>query len=154
MRHGSGGVATAAIRLWAITGEEVFAKFARDCARTVSSRYTNKLWQDWGLAGFGELLLDAFTFFRDERYLQSAFYIAEGLLPHRVYRESGIVFPGSDLLKLSCDFGLGSAGIGSFLHRLLNPGTPRFFLLDGLIEAAVNRPEQEAVVSLSGAAAR
>lgn len=151
MRHGSGGVGTAAIRLYAVTAEETFGRFAKDCALTLTSRYTNKLWQDWGLAGFGEYLLDAFRFFKDEKYLQSALYIAEGLLPHRIYREQGIVFPGTELLKLSCDFGLGSAGIGCFLHRLLNPGTERFLLLDDLIHDVTSKP-QTAALSLMGSA--
>jgi lantibiotic modifying enzyme len=133
MRHGSGGVGTAALRLYAVTGEEPFRSFGQSCADTVSSRYTNKLWQDWGLAGFGELLLDAARFLNDEKYLQNAHYVAEGILAYRIFKDEGIAFPGSELMKISCDFGLGSAGIGTFLHRLLNPGSNRFLLLDELI---------------------
>ncbi len=134
MRYGSGGVGTAALRVYAVTGEEPFRSFSQSCADTVSSRYTNKLWQDWGLSGFGELLLDSARFLRNERYLQKAYYIAEGLLPYRMFREDGVAFPGSELMKISCDFGLGSAGIGMFLHRLLHPELHRFLLLDELME--------------------
>ena len=138
MRYGSGGVGTAALRLYAVTGEERFRIFAEDCAYTLSSRYTNKLWQDWGLAGFGEFLLDSYQLLGSGKYLDAAYYVAEGLLPHRIFRSGGIAFPGSELLKIGCDYGLGSAGIGFFLHRLLNPRSPRLLFLDELLPSKIS----------------
>ena len=135
-KYGSAGVGSAALRLYAVTGEEKFRKFAEKCTYTVSTRLTNKLWQDWGLSGFGELLIDAFVFLGDNNYLNTAYYLAEGILPYRILKPEGIAFPGGELLRISCDYGLGSAGIGMFFHRLLNPTTPRFLLLDELLLSA------------------
>lgn len=132
-KYGSAGVATAALRLYSVTGDTKFRQFAESCAYTVSSRGTNKLWQDWGLAGFGELLIDAYSILGDRNYLNTAYYLAEALLGFRVPQPEGIAFPGEELLRISCDYGLGSAGIGIFLQRLQNPDSSRFLLLDELI---------------------
>lgn len=122
--NGTAGVGTAALRVYLVTGEKKFRALADECAFTVSSRFTNKLWQDYGLAGFGELLLDMYRFLGNENYLNSAYYLSRALLPHRICRQEGVVFPGNDLLRVSCDFGMGTAGIGCFLDRVLKDGTP------------------------------
>lgn len=134
-KYGSAGVGSVALRLYSVTGKLRFKKFAERCAFTVSTRCTNKLWQDWGLSGFGEFLIDAFIFLGSANYLNTAFYLAEGLLPYRIFQPEGIAFPGEELLRISCDFGLGSAGIGMFLYRLLNPASRRFLLLDELLSS-------------------
>lgn len=132
--YGTAGVGTAVLRLFAVTREERLRAFAETCALTLSSRYTNKLWQDWGLAGCGEFLIDAARFLNEPRFLNAAYYLAQGIFPFQMRRPEGIAFPGSELLRISCDFGVGSAGIGIFFHRLLNPDTPRALLLDGEFE--------------------
>ena len=131
--YGSSGVGSAALRIHAVTGNPFFKDFVELCCNTVRSRYTNKIWQDWGLAGCGEFLIDAYQFTNDESLLNAAYYLAEGILPYRIEKPEGIVFPGSEMLRISCDFGLGSAGIGMFLHRLRNPQLGRFLMLDDVI---------------------
>ncbi|WP_225413696.1 class III lanthionine synthetase LanKC [Stigmatella hybrida] len=133
MRHGSAGVGTALLRGYRATGDERLRKFADRCANTVSERHTNKLWWEYGLAGYGEFLLDMYLFLGDERYLNNAFHLAEAILPHRMTRKNGFAFASQDLFRISCDFGAGSAGVGLFLHRLLNPSLPRLLTVDGLI---------------------
>lgn len=133
MRHGSGGIGSAAVRLYAVTGDPRFRKLADTCAYACSSRYTNKLWQDYGPAGWAEVLLDMYWFLGDANYLNNAAYLAEHILPHRMYKPDGIAFAGAELLRISCDFAAGSAGIGYFFHRLLHPQTPRFMLLDEML---------------------
>lgn len=129
---GTAGMGLAAVRCWAATGEPRYRAHADRCAVGVSSRFTNKIWQDFGLSGFGELLLDLYAFTGEENYLRTAYYLAEALLPHRIERERGIGFAGEDLYRICCDYGAGAAGIGTFLHRLLHPQTPRLLLLDEL----------------------
>lgn len=133
MRHGSGGIGTAAVRLHAVTQEPRFKKIADACAYTCSSRFTNKLWQDYGPAGWAELLLDMYWFLGDQNYLNNAAYLAGHILPYRIYKPEGIAFAGAELLRISCDFGAGSAGIGYFFHRLLHPQVPRLLLLDEML---------------------
>jgi serine/threonine protein kinase len=134
-RFGASGVGTAAIRVYAATGEPRFRRAAELCAFTASCRLGNKLWQDWGLSGLGEFILDMFHYLSDEVYLNTAYYLAEAILPHRLYKPQGIAFAGAELLRISCAFGMGSAGIGWFLHRVLNPEAPRLLFPHELFEA-------------------
>lgn len=127
-RFGTAGVGTAAVRLYAATGEPRFRHMAELCAFTASTRGGNKIWQDWGLSGLGELMLDMFYYLSDEKYLDAAYYLAEAILPHGMPKPEGIAFAGAELLRISCDFGMGSAGIGWFFHRLLNPQASRLLL--------------------------
>jgi serine/threonine protein kinase len=138
MRHGSAGIGSAAVRLYALTGEPKFRRLADLCAVACCTRYTNKLWQDYGPAGWAEVLLDMYWFLGDENYLNNAYHVAGHIVPHRMYKPEGIAFAGSDLLRISCDFGKGSAGIGYFFHRLLNPKLPRLLLLDEMLGAVVD----------------
>ena len=133
MWFGTVGVGTAVLRCFAATKEPRYLEFARWCARSVAHRYTNKIWQNYGLAGFGEYLLDMYQLLGEEHYLNDAFHHAEGLLPYRVVEGSGTAFPGTNMFRICSDFGEGTAGIGLFLHRLLNPGTPRLLMLDHLL---------------------
>jgi serine/threonine protein kinase len=133
IKYGSCGVGTAAIRLYALTAEPRFLTFARECVPMATSRFTNKLWQDYGSAGLGEFLIDMYQFTGDDGYLKDASYVAAGILPHRISMAGGEVFAGSDLCRISCSFGMGAGGIGVFLHRLLYPDTPRLLLLDELL---------------------
>ncbi|HEX6750785.1 MAG TPA: class III lanthionine synthetase LanKC [Longimicrobium sp.] len=142
MRFGSAGVGSALLRFWAATGEPRFRRWADACAWATCDRLTNKTWHDYGLAGYIEYLLDMHRFAGGERYLHNAFRVAEALLPHRIARPEGIAFAGPELMRISCDFGMGAAGIGTVLHRLLNPAAPRAFFPDELLlaDAAVAAP--------------
>ncbi|HEX8145570.1 MAG TPA: class III lanthionine synthetase LanKC [Pyrinomonadaceae bacterium] len=145
MRHGTGGLGSAALRFYSVTGEPRYRKLADVVAYACSSRYTNKLWQDYGPAGWGEFLLDMYWFTGDENYLNNAAHLAGHILPHRIERPEGIAFAGAELLRISCDFGAGSAGIGYFFHRILHPRLPRVLLLDELL---VERPAEASRISL------
>jgi serine/threonine protein kinase len=141
-RYGTAGVGSAAIRLYAATGKKKFREIADVCAHTVSSRYTNKLWQDYGLAGFGEFLLDMHYFLGERLYLNNAFHLAGAILPYRIERPQGIAFAGTDMMRICCDWGGGAAGIGVFLHRLLHPENPRLMFLDKLLKTANAVPDE------------
>lgn len=136
MRHGTAGVSSAVLRYFAVTGDEEFLGLAELCGASVATRFTNKLWHDYGLAGFGEYLIDMYHFLGERRYLDAAYHVAEALLAYRIQRGSGYAFAGLEMLRTSCDFGFGSAGIGVFLHRLLHPETPRALFLDELLDTA------------------
>lgn len=130
---GAAGVGTACLRHHAATGEARFLRAAERCAHTVStSRFTNKMWQVEGIAGFGEFMLDMHRFTGDANYRHAAFHLAEALIPHRIERDGGIAFAGSEHYRICCDFGRGSSGIGLFLHRLMHGGE-RLLMLDNLL---------------------
>jgi len=143
MRFGTVGVGSVAIRAWAITGHDRYLDWAKQCASSVAKRYTNKLWHDYGTAGYGEFLLDMYHFTGEKEYLDVAWYHAERLMAGRIERDEGIAFLGRDLLRLSCDYSMGSAGIGLFLARLLDPTMPRLILPDRLLESAERRHSSE-----------
>lgn len=136
---GTAGIGPAVLRCHAATGESHLLEFARQCASSVCLRYTNKLWQDFGLSGFGEFQLDMYQFLGDDTFLWNAFHLAEAILPHRIPRKKGIAFAGEDLYRITCDYGNGCVGIGMFLHRLLHPQTPRLLMLDDLLPATIKQ---------------
>jgi hypothetical protein len=137
MEYGSAGVGCVALRAYALTREPKYLEWAWNCARALCERYTNKTWYSYGLAGFGHYFLDLHRFLGDENCLDTAFYLAEALLPHRIAMPGGTAFAGSELSRISCDFGMGSAGIGWFLLRLLEPARPHPFFPDELLSAGL-----------------
>jgi serine/threonine protein kinase len=132
-RFGTAGVGAALIRFYAATGEQRYKDLAETCARSCTSKYSNKIWQTYGLAGHGELLLDMYQFLGDEKYLDQAYELTKGILLYRIDKTDGVAFPGLELLRISCDYGTGMAGTGIYLHRLLDPHLPRVFMIDHLL---------------------
>lgn len=133
-RFGSAGIGSACIRHFALTGEERFRDIALDCAHTVRTRMSNKIWQDEGNAGYGEFFLDLERFLSDPRFGNLAYYQAEAILCHALERPTGVAFAGIDHYRICWDFAAGGAGIGVFLHRL-RTRAPRFLMLDTLLDA-------------------
>ena len=131
---GTSGIGSVALRYHAWTGDTELLELSQKCAASVSTRFTNKLWQYQGLSGFGEYLLDMAAFTGDDIYRNSAFLQAKTLLVHGFRHENGIAFAGLALLRICCDYGFGSSGIGMFLHRLLTR-SPRLLTLDDEILA-------------------
>lgn len=129
---GSAGLATALVRYWAVTRDERYGALLARLAEDACRKYTSFPGLFRGLAGLGNLLLDLFDLTGDERYRHEAERVAEGILLFRVHRPAGVAFPGEQLMRISTDFGTGSAGIGLFLHRLAcaddRPGNFNFTL--------------------------
>jgi hypothetical protein len=147
IEYGSAGVGGVALRLYALTGDSRYLGWTWDCARALCERFTNKTWYNFGIAGFGHYLLDMYRFLGDENCLNTAFYQAEALLPHRITTSRGTAFAGVELSRISCDFGMGSAGIGWFLLRLLDPVRPHPFFGDELLSFV---PSAKPVESVKG----
>jgi len=133
--YGSAGIGGVLLRMYVLTRDPMYLGWAWDCARAVCERFTNKTWYNYGLAGYGHYLIDMYRFLGDENCLNTAFYLAEALLPHRIATSRGTAFAGSELSRISCDFGMGSAGIGWFLLRLLEPARPHPFFADELLSS-------------------
>jgi hypothetical protein len=122
----------------------VLDKIALDCDR----KYTIFPTRFFGLAGLGEFFLDMADFGVEESTaVECAWKNAAGALLFKVEREQGIAFPGEQLMRLSCDFGTGSAGIALFLHRLINRGKPPF-MLDSLLETETLQQSSEAELAV------
>ena len=134
---GSTGVCTALLRYISVLGEKsdkaILERLMGDTRRDKTAFPTLFT----GLAGLGNLQLDAFDFTGDPKYISSARYVTRGLLRFQIQKPDGIAFPGEQLLRISNDFGSGSAGIACFLHRLQHAEKhlPNFnFMLDELIK--------------------
>jgi len=72
-----------------------------------------------GLASMGDTLLDMYLATGQQHYLNGARQKAQQMLLYAIQTPSGIAFPGRFLLRISNDYGMGGAGIGLYLHRLV-----------------------------------
>ena len=115
---GSTGVCTALLRYISVLEEESDKEMLELIIADATRDYTGFPTLFTGLAGLGNVQLDAFGFTGDPKYLSSARYVTSGLLRFQIQKPDGIAFPGEQLLRISNDFGSGSAGIACFLHRL------------------------------------
>lgn len=135
-RYGSAGIGMVALRYAAVSGRAKYRQLLDDILVDTDRKYT--VFPGWfnGLAGIGDFLLDLERFgHRPDVARAAAQRVAAGILLFRIQREQGTAFPGDELLRLSCDFGTGSAGIVAFLHRYLTR-TAAPFMLDELFEPA------------------
>jgi hypothetical protein len=124
--RGGAGVTATLIRFAQLLGESHYLDLARKAARPCESFFSAAPHLFEGLASMGESLLDMFLATGDENYLQKARQKAVQTLLFRIDRPEGIAFPGRYLFKISHDYGVGGAGIGLFLIRLLQLA-PRAF---------------------------
>ena len=133
---GSAGVCTSLVRYWFVSRDNEYKNtldfLMQDTARDLTAFPTLFT----GLAGLGNVQLDLWDFTRDPKYIEKAFQIAKWTLQFQLEKPDGIAFPGEQLLRISNDFGSGSAGIAMFLNRLANR-EKKFqnfnFLLDDLL---------------------
>jgi serine/threonine protein kinase len=124
--HGGAGIGIALLQFAQQLGEERYLQEADRAARSCFTRFTVLPGQFEGLSGIGELHLDLFLATGEQRYLACAVDIARSILCYQIERPVGIAFPGRHLLRISHDYGYGSAGVGLFLHRLMSPGPGLF----------------------------
>jgi hypothetical protein len=124
--RGGGGVTTALVRFAHLLGESRYLDLARKAVQPCGSFFSAAPHLFEGIASMGESLLDMFLVTGDETYLQKARQKATQTLLFKIDRPEGIAFPGRYLFKISHDYGMGGAGIGFFLIRLLRLA-PRMF---------------------------
>jgi len=131
---GSAGVGTALLRYYAVTGREDLLDSLQGIMRDADRKYTLLPGLFMGLSGLGNFFLDCHQFLGDARHLETARRIAGAALLFRVERSEGIAFPGIRITyRPTADLGMGSAGVGLFLRRLLTLGPNFNFLPDELI---------------------
>ena len=137
---GTAGVLTTLLRYWDVTGDEGLRKRVDRVLPDVRRKYTAFPQLFHGISGLGNTLLDAYEFLGDPELLGDAERAAEAVLCSAVRRPEGIVFPGEQTLRESCDLATGASGVALFLDRLRHaaPGrrTNRNFVLDDLLAGA------------------
>ncbi|RKX71904.1 hypothetical protein DRP43_02015 [candidate division TA06 bacterium] len=86
-----------------------------------------------GLSSIGESFIDMYQFLGDNSYQEIATKIAKKVIMYSIKINKSIIYPGNQLIRLSCDYGTGSSGIGIFLNRLIK-NKKRKFVNDYLLE--------------------
>ncbi|NVK65983.1 MAG: protein kinase/lanthionine synthetase C family protein [Flavobacteriales bacterium] len=120
--HGSSGIGSIVIRFYSILGYEKYKDLACKIADDTFVKYAFIPSTFEGLAGIGEFMLDMYFYSGKTDYYEKAFDIAETILWFKIDTPKGTAYPGRWLTKTSTDYATGSAGIGLFFKRLLNPG--------------------------------
>jgi serine/threonine protein kinase len=124
--HGAAGIGSVLIRFFEKLNDPNYLILAEQAATGAFTRFSVLPSQFEGLSGIGEFMIDMHLASGDPKYHKRACEIAESVLCYRIRRKEGCAFPGKYLIRISNDYGYGSAGVGCFLHRLIAPGVRRF----------------------------
>jgi len=145
-RHGTAGIVAVAARFHACTGDARYRHSVRGAEADLMRRHAISPGLFDGLTGIGETLLDLAGIFPDSAtsYFAAARHIARGIEPFLVQRDEGLAVPGVELLRLSCDFATGNAGVGAFYDRLHRGGAASF-MLDEHLSLAAWKPHANAM---------
>lgn len=120
--HGSSGVGTYLVRVYAKRPTRSLRSLIKECARFVMAmKFRAGPSYCHGLAGDGDFLLDVAGIFGDPRYRAWAHDLA-GLLLQRQSSRNGLTVFADDPSTDGADFGFGSSGVLSFLLRLRHGG--------------------------------
>ncbi|WP_223637640.1 lanthionine synthetase C family protein [Corallococcus sp. EGB] len=117
--RGGAGVTSTLIRFFEVLQDERYLHLARRGARPCGAFFSAAPHLFEGLASMGETLLDMHRVTGEQHYLDQARQKAHQCLLYRIERPQGLAFPGRYLMRISHDFGVGGAGIGLFLDRVL-----------------------------------
>lgn len=129
--HGSPGIILSFLRAYEITNHKPYLTIAEKALHTVHPFliYTN-LTQALGMAGVGEIYLEAFRITKNQKWIDRATWIVDCLLTLKMTTKDGDVFwlsnpPNSP----TADLMIGTTGILHFLLRYLNQEKVNFPLL-------------------------
>jgi hypothetical protein len=134
-KYGSAGVGMSLLRYNKLVPEKRYETILDRIFLDTDRKYAVFPGKFMGLAGIGDFILDMYRFTGCQTYLESAHKIARGLMLFKLEKGSGVAFPGDRLLRISCDYGTGSAGVGLFLQRLRTNGESDF-MLDTLFDCS------------------
>jgi serine/threonine protein kinase len=138
-RWGSAGVGMVLLRYQRVLDDSRLGTALEDLLLDTDRKYTIFPGNFFGLSGIGDFLLDMAMFQKDgSRLMDMAWKVMSGIKLFAVEREGGIAFPGDALMRISCDYGTGGAGVAMFLHRLLTKEGPAFMLDQLLPSRTVN----------------
>ncbi|MCD6578241.1 lanthionine synthetase C family protein [bacterium] len=130
---GNAGLILVLLRFYKITANNDYRKLAIKAANFINVRFTSSPGLFMGLAAIGESYIDLYQFLDVKNYYNIAIEMAENTIMYSIEFNKGIIYPGQQNLRLSCDYATGSSGIGIFLNRLIdNKG--RKFVNDYLLE--------------------
>jgi len=131
-RFGSAGVGMSVLRYKLVRPRPIYDSILDGIVLATDKKYAVFPGYFIGLSGLGHFLLDMHYYDGKSTYLEKARRIGSGIRLFAVNRKEGVGFPGHGLLRLSCDYGTGSAGVALFLNRFVK-SEPTPFLLDELL---------------------
>ena len=138
-KHGSAGVGSVVLRYWHCIGGARYADAIEKIYLDTDRKYTIYPGRFYGLSGIGDFLVDCHKFTGESRFLNSARKAVNGLKLFAIKKKNHTAFPGDGLLRISCDYGTGSAGVMLFLHRL-NTLSEADLLVDELLPETRQSP--------------
>lgn len=127
LARGAAGIGSVAIRFFEHTGEKHFHDLAEEAARNCRVKWTVFPGVLNGMAGIGDFLLDLHRIRGSALDLACAWDLADTIRWFRVPTKPGIGFLGEGFSRLCNDYGMGAAGVGMFLHRLVHGGARPLF---------------------------
>lgn len=122
IEQGSSGIAKVAIRygLW-----DRLDRILLDAHR----KYSGFPGLIYGLSGLVDVMIDAYLYSRDEKYLRMAERPLQGLADLYLFKNGdGYATPGENLFRISCDYATGVAGVMRTFYRRANLTPDEFFL--------------------------
>jgi hypothetical protein len=132
--HGSSGVGTFLVRLWAATGEPWFLDLARQAAVAVArDRWRLGPETCHGLAGNGEFLLDLAAATGEAEHRDLAERLFAAIACRAALRDGRLLVPDGGYRDFPVAYNLGLGGVLTFAHRLLHGG-PRPWLVDADVQ--------------------
>jgi uncharacterized protein YyaL (SSP411 family) len=121
-RIGSAGIGCVAVRFHAALGDERYIAMARRIASYLTGAYSVFPTNFIGMGGFANFIIDMYRHTGEEAYGDEARRLVDRILLFAIEKPAGIALPGEDLLRLSTDYGTGSAGTGTIIHRIVAGG--------------------------------
>lgn len=121
-RIGSTGIGAVALRFHEALGDDRYLEIARRIARSLAGGYSVFPTNLAGMVGIGNFFVDMHRRTEEPGYMEEARRFVDRVMLFAIEKPSGIVFPGEELVRISVDYGTGSAGTGMFLHRIVAGG--------------------------------
>ena len=118
-RIGSAGIGAIALRFHAVLGDDEYLSMAHKIANYLEGKYAVFPTNFTGMVGLGSFFMDMHLRTGEARFREEARRFVDRIMLFALKRPAGIVFPGEEFIRISTDYGTGSAGTGVFLHRLL-----------------------------------
>ncbi|MFD8249734.1 class III lanthionine synthetase LanKC [Nocardia sp. NPDC059691] len=122
---GTAGIASSLVRYLAIAPDVQLSAWLDELIPDICRKYAVFPQLFHGLAGLGNALLDIAVLAKNQACEQEAWKVAQGILLFGIERDEGLAFPGEQAIRESADFATGAAGVGLFLHRLLEVAAGR-----------------------------
>jgi predicted Ser/Thr protein kinase len=124
---GSAGIGSVALRFYEALKDERYVQIAQAIGRYLAGKYTVFPTNFAGMAGIGGFFVDLHRATGEGSYLEEARRFVDRIMLFAIEKPSGVVFPGEELLRISTDYGTGSAGTGTLLHRIVAGGGVPYF---------------------------